>query len=272
MPPRAAVILAAGQGTRMRSPLPKVLHPVGGRAMLDRAIDTAEALGCERVVTVVGTHSPEVGAHAAKRLGQGAIAVQDPPLGTGHAVRAAEGALSGFEGVVVVTYADCPLLEAASVEPLFAALAAGADVAVLGFEAADPGAYGRLVTGADGSLERIVEAKEASPEELAISLCNSGVMAADWRLMASLLAEVTNANAKGEYYLTDVVALARARGLACHTAVTDEAAVMGANSQAELAACELQFQRVARERLMEQGVRMPAPDTVPAEAGAGPAG
>ncbi|HEY0052302.1 MAG TPA: NTP transferase domain-containing protein, partial [Caulobacteraceae bacterium] len=106
MSPRAAVILAAGQGTRMRSPLPKVLHPVGGRAMLDRAIDTAEALGCERVVTVVGTHSPEVGAHVARRLGDGAIAVQDPPLGTGHAVRAAEAVLGDFVGQVVITYGD----------------------------------------------------------------------------------------------------------------------------------------------------------------------
>ena len=109
MTARAAVILAAGQGTRMKSPTPKVLHPVGGRAMLDRAIDAALELGCDRVVVVVGAHSPAVGEHVAARLGEGAMALQDPPLGTGHAVLAARPALAGFVGDVVITYADCPL-------------------------------------------------------------------------------------------------------------------------------------------------------------------
>src|SRR6188768_2343387 len=138
MTARAAIILAAGQGTRMKSPLPKVLHPVGGRAMLDHAIDAAEALGCERIVVVVGNHSPEVRAHVVKRLGEGAIAVQDPPIGTGHAVRAAEAALAGFEGQVVITYGDVPLLKASDIEPVFGA---SDGVTVIGFEARDPGAY-----------------------------------------------------------------------------------------------------------------------------------
>src|SRR5690606_653844 len=156
--PRAAIILAAGQGTRMKSPLPKVLHPVGGHAMLDHAIDAAEALGCERVVVVVGAHSPEVRAHVARRLGEDCIAVQDPPLGTGHAVRAAENALADFRGQVVITYGAVPLRTAADIEPVFAA----ADgVAVIGFEARDPGAYGRLVMDGD-QLAAITEAKEAS--------------------------------------------------------------------------------------------------------------
>src|SRR5918998_6224785 len=137
MPSRAAVILAAGQGTRMKSPLPKVLHPVGGRAMLDRAIDTAEALGCERIVVVAAGRRPEVAEHARKRLGEGGVAIQDQPLGTGHAVRAAEAALAGFDGDVVVTYADTPLLTADAVEPLFHLRAAGTDVAVLGFDPAE---------------------------------------------------------------------------------------------------------------------------------------
>ena len=115
---RAAIILAAGQGTRMKSPLPKVLHPVGQRAMLDHAIDAAEALGCERIVVVVGSHSPEVRDHVARRLGEDSIAVQDPPLGTGHAVRAAEAVLGDFIGHVVVTYGDVPLLKAADIEPV----------------------------------------------------------------------------------------------------------------------------------------------------------
>ena len=145
MTARAAVILAAGQGTRMKSTKPKVLHAVGGRAMLDRAIDAALELGCDRVVVVVGAHSPEVGAHVTARLGEGATALQDPALGTGHAVLAARQALAGFEGDVVITYADCPLLDAAAIEPLFDLRGGGADLAVLGFEAADPGAYGRLI-------------------------------------------------------------------------------------------------------------------------------
>src|SRR5690606_8491729 len=145
------------------------------------------------IVVVVGAHSPEVGEHARRRLGERAIAVQDPPLGTGHAVRCAEAALAGFEGDLVVTYADCPLLEAASIEALFGGDAA---VSVLGFEAADPGDYGRLAMGDGDELTRIVEARDASPEVLKVRLCNSGVMAADKALLFSLLAEVGNDNAK----------------------------------------------------------------------------
>jgi len=257
--PRAAIILAAGQGTRMKSPLPKVLHPVGNRAMLDHAIDAAEALGCERIVVVVGNHSPEVRAHVVKRLGEAAIAVQDPPIGTGHAVRAAEAALAGFTGQVVITYGDVPLLKAADIEPVFGATAG---VTVVGFEARDPSGYGRLMVDADGGLEAIVEHKEASPDQLKVTACNSGVMAAPAALLFELLAEVRNDNAKGEYYLTDVVALARARGEPTRTVFADEDAVMGVNAQAELAVAEALFQKVQRETFLAAGVTMPAPETV----------
>jgi bifunctional UDP-N-acetylglucosamine pyrophosphorylase/glucosamine-1-phosphate N-acetyltransferase len=262
MTARAAVILAAGQGTRMKSPRPKVLHAVGGRAMLDRAIDAAQALGCERIVVVVGAHSPAVGEHVQGRLGAGAIAVQDPPLGTGHAVLAAAGALAGFVGDVVVTYADCPLLDAAAIEPLFDLRQSGADVAVLGFDAAYPGAYGRLILGEDGALLRIVEAKEATDAELAVTACNSGVIAADAVLLLDLLSQVGADNAKGEYYLTDVVGLAVSRGLAAWSTFAPESSVMGVNSQGELAAAEAAFQAHRRTTLMADGVSMPAPDTV----------
>jgi len=258
---RAAVILAAGQGTRMKSPLPKVLHPVGGRAMLDRAIDAAERTGCEKIVVVVGTHSPAVGEHVRKRLGEAAVAIQDPPIGTGHAVRSAQEALAGFDGDVVITYADVPLLDAPAFEPLFGLRAQGADVAVLGFEPLDPGAYGRLIV-QGGELDRIVEAKEATPEELAVRACNSGVMALPSGLLFELLAQVRNDNAKGEYYLTDVVGLARGRGLSCRVAFASEEDVLGVNSQAELAEAERMFQSHRRARLMAEGVTMPAPDTV----------
>ena len=255
---RAAIILAAGQGTRMKSPLPKVLHPVGHRAMLDHAIDAAEALGCERIVVVVGTHSPEVRAHVVKRLGEAAIAVQDPPLGTGHAVRAAESALKDFDGQVVITYGDVPLLKATDIEPVFGP---GAGVTVIGFEARDPGAYGRLVIEGE-TLTAITEAKEASAEVLAITACNSGVMAAPSALLFRLLAEVTNENAKGEYYLTDVVELARKAGEPTRAVFASEDAVMGVNAQAELAQAEALFQKVQRETFLAAGVTMPAPDTV----------
>jgi bifunctional UDP-N-acetylglucosamine pyrophosphorylase / glucosamine-1-phosphate N-acetyltransferase len=259
---RAVVILAAGQGTRMRSPLPKVLHRLAGRPMLDRAIDAAQALGAERVVVVAGAHSPAVAEHVRRRLGQEAVAIQDPPLGTGHAVRAAQPSLAGFEGDVVVTYADTPLIDAEAVLPLFAARETGAALAVLGFRAADPGAYGRLVLGPHGGLDRIVEAKEASPEELAITVCNSGVICSSAHLLFDLLGAVTNANAKGEYYLTDVVGLARARGLAVAAVMTEEARVLGVNSQAELAAAEEVWQQRRRQEALAAGVAMPAPHTV----------
>ncbi|MFN4040109.1 MAG: bifunctional UDP-N-acetylglucosamine diphosphorylase/glucosamine-1-phosphate N-acetyltransferase GlmU [Brevundimonas sp.] len=254
---RAAVILAAGQGTRMKSPLPKVLHRVGGRAMLDHAIDAAEALGCERVVVVVGDHSPEVRAHVVKRLGEAAVAVQDPPLGTGHAVLAAREALADFDGEVVVTYGDVPLLKASDIAPAF-----GADgVTVIGFEARDAGAYGRLIL-TDAGLEAIVEAKEASADQLRITACNSGVLAAPAGVLFDLLDRVTNANAKGEYYLTDVVALAREAGHPTRAVFAPEDAVMGVNAQGELAQAEALFQKVQRETAMENGVTMAAPDTV----------
>lgn len=256
--PRAAIILAAGQGTRMKSPLPKVLHPVGGRAMLDHAIDAAEALGCERIVVVVGAHSPEVRDHVVRRLGEDAIAVQDPPLGTGHAVRAAEAVLGDFVGQVVITYGDVPLLTAADIEPVFAA---HDGVTVIGFEARDPGAYGRLVMDGD-QLAAITEAREASAEVLALTACNSGVMAAPVGLLFDLLREVNNDNAKGEYYLTDVIELARKHGAPTRAVFAAEDSVMGVNSQSELAQAEALFQSARREALMAAGVTMPAPDTV----------
>jgi bifunctional UDP-N-acetylglucosamine pyrophosphorylase/glucosamine-1-phosphate N-acetyltransferase len=262
MTPRAAVILAAGQGTRMRSPTPKVLHKVGGRMLLDRAIDAAQALGCSRIVVVAGVHSPAVAAHARARLGEDAVVLQDPPLGTGHAVRAAEGALASFEGDVLVAYADTPLLDADAVAPLFEARARGADLAVLGFYAADPNAYGRLILGEGEALERIVEAKDASADELRVAACNSGVLAGPASLLFELLSQVRNDNAKGEYYLTDVVGLARGRDLKVSAVFVEEARVLGVNAQSELAAAEAAFQVARRTAALAEGVTMPAPETV----------
>ena len=255
---RAAVIMAAGQGTRMKSPLPKVLHRVGGRAMLDRAIDAAEQLDCERIVVVCGVHSPAVAAHVTKRLGARAVAIQDPPLGTGHAVLCAKPALEGFNGDVLVMNADCPLLIAVDLEPLFNARA---ELALLGFMAADPARYGRLIL--DGErVEKIVEANDATPDQLAIKACYSGFMVAPTYRLWSWLAKVNNDNAKGEYYLTDIVALANAEKATVKAAFASEQSVMGADSQAGLAAAEAVFQANRRTALMAEGVNMVAPETV----------
>ena len=258
---RAAVILAAGQGTRMKSPLHKVLHKVGHRTLLDRAIDAAQALGCARIVVVAAGLDEPVARHAAARLGEGAIAVQAPPLGTGHAVLSAKAALADFDGDVVVTYAD-GLLEAAVMEPLFALRGEGADVAVLGFEAVNPGGYGRLILKDADRLARIVEAKDASDAERAVRLCNSGVLAAPRGLLFDLLQDVQPNNAKGEYYLTDVVGLANAAGRTVRVTIAPEDAFLGVNSQGELAEAEAAFQAGRRRAVMADGVSLMAPETV----------
>jgi bifunctional UDP-N-acetylglucosamine pyrophosphorylase/glucosamine-1-phosphate N-acetyltransferase len=261
MTERAAVILAAGQGTRMKSPIPKVLHKVGGRALIDHAIDAAQGAGCSRIVVVINNASPAVAAHVTARLGEGSTAVQDPPLGTGHAVMAAMGALAGFAGDIVVTYAD-GVLPASAIAPLFALRAAGAEVAVLGFETAHPGAFGRLVMGEGDALEKIVEAKDATPAELAITACNSGILAAPADRLFELLGKVGCDNAKGEYYLTDIVGLARCADLSVRAAFAPEDSFQAPNSQAELAEAEAAFQRRRRLELMENGVTLVAPETV----------
>lgn len=262
MTARAAVILAAGQGTRMKSPLPKVLHKVGGRALLDRVIDTVEAIGCERIVVVVGNHSPEVRALVERRLGPDAIAVQDPPLGTGHAVQAAEAALAGFEGEVIVTNADCPLLTPPDLEPLFHLRAEGVGLALLGFEPVDPLLYGRLIRGADGHVLRIVEPSQLDEGQQQVRACYAGMLAADKTTLFAWLARVTNDNPKGEYFLTGVVEQAVADAVLVKAHIAPEAAVMGTDTQTQLSAAEAIFQHRQRTRFLAEGVAMPAPETV----------
>jgi bifunctional UDP-N-acetylglucosamine pyrophosphorylase / glucosamine-1-phosphate N-acetyltransferase len=259
---RAAIILAAGQGTRMKSELPKVLHEVGGRAMLDWAIAAAAASGAERRVVVTGAHAPGVGEHVTAALGPNASVIQDPPLGTAHAVRAAERVLAGFDGDVIILYADAPFVPPARIEEMFALRATKGGLVVLAFEARDPAGYGRIVRGGEDTIERIIEHKDASEAERANPLCNSGVLCADARTLFQLLSMVRNDNAKGEYYLTDVVALGRSAGFATHVLVGQESDALGVNSKVELAAAEAAFQRRARLAAMEAGVTLIDPDTV----------
>ena len=260
--PVAAIILAAGKGTRMKSDLHKVLHPIAGRPMLLHLIDSVAALAPERTIVVTGAAGEQVEAAVAP-LGVGTVP-QTEQLGTGHAVRQAEEALAGFEGDVLVLYGDVPLVTTATMRRMLGRLHAedAPAVVVLGFRPADPGAYGRVIADADGRIVKMVEFKDASPEERAETLCNSGLMAARARDLFALLARVGNDNAAGEYYLPDIVMLAAEDGR--HAAVIETAAdeVTGVNSRAELAALESRWQADRRARAMAEGVSLIAPDTV----------
>lgn len=259
---KAAIILAAGMGTRMKSSLPKVMHKVAHRPMVDWSVALAKSVGCDPIICVLSPNAPSTIDHIEKTLGKDAIAIQSPAQGTGDAVKCAKGKLAEFNGDVVVLYGDSPLIPNSAIDDLFAALDAGASVGVLGFEAKEPGGYGRLIVGDDGGLDRIVEAKEASPQELAVTFCNSGVMAGPAGTLFSHLENVTNDNAKGEYYLTDVVGLARAAGERVAAVSCDEEDVLGVNSRVELAEAEAAYQRNRRRELLEEGVTMTDPGSV----------
>ena len=254
------VILAAGQGTRMNSDLPKVLHPLGGSPLLHHAMQAGRSLDPERVVVVTGHGSAEV-TRAALAYDEDVLCVmQDAQLGTAHAVAQAAPLLADATGNVIVLYGDTPFVRPETLAAVLDARARHA-VVVLGFHAADPGRYGRLVVTGD-DLHRIVEYKDATDEERAITLCNSGVICADARVLFGLVAEVGNANAAGEYYLTDIVGLAAARGLTAGVVICDESETLGVNTRSELAQAEAIFQARARSDALENGVTLTAPDTV----------
>ena len=256
--PRAAVILAAGKSTRMKSSRSKVLHHVGGRSMLSWVADLARSVGADKIVCVVGEGNADVRA-AAEELGLD-IAVQEPQQGTGHAVLCAKESLAGFEGNMAVLYADTPFVRRETLERVYKSLERGTDVTVLGFEPEEPGFYGRLIT-EDGELTAIVEARDASNAILDIRLCNSGVMAASTADMFSALARVGNENVKGEYYLTDIVEILRGDGKAARVITADEGEVLGVNSRLDLAAAEVSFQMGMRQAMLAKGVTLRDPDT-----------
>ncbi|MFQ5562811.1 MAG: bifunctional UDP-N-acetylglucosamine diphosphorylase/glucosamine-1-phosphate N-acetyltransferase GlmU [Parvularculaceae bacterium] len=260
--PIAAIVLAAGQGVRMKSSKPKVLHEVGGRTMLAHVMDAAGALDLDRLAVVVGEDGGDIGDAAKALRADTAVAVQSPPRGTADAVKQALPALEGFDGVVLVLYADTPLVTSETLSALCAEAADGAAATVLGFHAYDPGAYGRLKTGDDGALTAIVEAADATPEELEIDLCNSGVMAIESGFLRKALPKIGADNAKGEYYLTDIVMLAHEAGLTCVVIEADEAEVLGVNSRVELAVAESLFQDRMRIRAMAAGATLIDPSTV----------
>ena len=260
--PTAAIILAAGKGTRMKSSLPKVMHPVAHEPMLGHVLHTAKEAGLSPIVVVISeameSVEPFITSHGAK------VVYQREQLGTGHAVLCAKDALHGFEGNITVLYGDTPLITPQTILNLQECLLADAHtaVAVLGFEPDDAASYGRLVVNSERLLERIVEARDATDDELDIGLCNSGVIALRGNVVWDVLAKIGNENAKGEYYLTDAVAIANASGMRARVVMADAEEVIGVNSRTELAEVEAIFQDRMRIALMESGVTMQDPTTV----------
>lgn len=261
--PTAAIILAAGKGTRMKSELPKVMHKVAGRPMVSHVVNQAvkAALDPIAIVTAPGMHTV---VSAVRDLVEDAVnATQTEQLGTAHAVLCAREALESFDGNLVVLYADTPLVRVETITQLTETLLQDAKcaVAVLGFTPHDPAEYGRLVLNNNGTLARIVEAKDASADEKKITLCNSGVVALRGGIAWELLARIGNDNAKGEYYLTDVVGLAVADGFTARVVTADADEVLGVNARGELAQAETIFQNRRRAELMAAGVTLLDPAT-----------
>ena len=256
----AAIVLAAGIGTRMKSRLPKVMHQIAGRPMIGHLLATVATLAPARVAVVVGPDMAAVSEAAAPAE----TVVQDAPLGTGHAVLAARDALADFDGDVVVLFGADPLISAATIDAALAVRRAepAPAIVVIGMRPDDPGAYARLVTDGAGGLDRIVEARDASDDELAIPLCNAGTMVADRARLFDLLGRVGNDNAKNEYYLTEVVALARADGEPCGYVEAPAEELIGIDSREDLAAAEAHVQQNLRARAMAGGVTLIDPASV----------
>jgi bifunctional UDP-N-acetylglucosamine pyrophosphorylase/glucosamine-1-phosphate N-acetyltransferase len=253
----AVIVLAAGKGTRMRSALPKVLHKVAGRAMVGHVVAAAETLGAERVVVVIAPGMDSV----ATAVKPHPVAIQESQNGTADAVKAARGALAGFTGDVLILYGDCPLIRAETLARMRAERRDEA-VTVLGMRVAPPTPYGRLVLAADGTLDRIVEALDAKEAERQIDLCNTGIMVIDGARLFGLVDSIGNDNAKGEYYLTDIVEAARRTGSACRVVEAPEEEALGVNSRVELAVAEGRMQERLRRKAMDEGATLIDPASV----------
>ncbi|CAN7577643.1 bifunctional UDP-N-acetylglucosamine diphosphorylase/glucosamine-1-phosphate N-acetyltransferase GlmU [Rhizobium sp. LjRoot98] len=256
-----AIVLAAGESTRMKSSMSKVLHPVAGRPMIAHVVESLVNASISSVALVLGRDAEAVQAAAARNDIDTAAFLQTERLGTGHAVLAAKEAIAkGYDDILVV-FGDTPLITAA---PLLAArqgLADGNDVVVIGFQTADPTGYGRLIV-EDGALVAIREQKDASEDERKITYCNGGLMAINGAKALELLGKIGNANAKGEYYLTDIVEIVRAKGGKAIAVEAPETELTGCNNRAELAAIEAIWQKRRRHEMMVSGVSMIAPETV----------
>lgn len=260
--PLLTIVLAAGKGTRMKSSVPKVLHQVGGLSLLGHVLGAAKAAATGNIAVVIGPDMAAVRTEAEAIAPGVRIFVQDEQLGTAHAVLAAREAIEQHSGDVLVVFADSPLIAPGTLAELVGCLDTETPLAVLGFEAADPTGYGRLLCDAAGRVTAIREHKDASDEERTITFCNSGVMAFRGEVMLGLLDEIGTGNSQGEYYLTDAVAVARAKGYRIAARSCAEEEVLGINSRSQLATAEAVFQRRCRERVMADGATLIAPETV----------
>lgn len=257
-----SIVLAAGKGTRMKSALPKVMHPIAGLSLVGHVLELSRTVGSSHIAVVIGPGVDSVRRESERLVPDCSVFVQHNQLGTADALLAAKEALAAHEGDVLVLYGDTPLIRAETIARMRATLDAGANVAVLGFEAADQTGYGRLLTAPDGTLLAIREERDASPAERAVRLCNSGVLAFRCPDLLSILTRIGNANAKAEYYLTDAIEIARRDGLRAVVVACAEEEVLGINSREQLATAEAVFQKRARANAMAEGATLIAPETV----------
>lgn len=258
----ASIVLAAGKGTRMKSRKPKVLHAVAGRSMIGHVLACLESAGTTETILVTAPDQDEVRSEAVELASRLHNAIQENQLGTADAVKAARPFISEADLPAIVMYGDTPLFQAATIRRIVETVHDGVDIAILGFNAADPTGYGRLLVDADGHVEAIREETEASQEERAVTLCNSGVMAFRSAGLLDLLNNIRNDNAKGEFYLTDIIEIAKSAGHSSVVVECDEEEVMGVNSRAQLATAEAAMQHRLRLSMMEEGVTLVAPETV----------
>ena len=256
----SVVILAAGKGTRMKSEKPKVLHTVGNASMLHHVMEVAKRAGAEETIIVAGHHADLVSEAAKIKSPDAKIVVQEKQLGTGHAVKQAERLLGKTGNDLLILYGDAPFIKSETISQLMKARKT-CDIAVLGFDTEQPGMYGRLITNGENIIE-IVEAKDASQEQLNISLCNSGVILGRADIIFSLIAKIGNENASKEFYLTDCIKLAAEAGYTSSLVLCDENETIGVNSLEELAKAEEIFQKAKRIEFMEKGVHLQSPETV----------
>lgn len=261
--PLTAIILAAGKGTRMKSDTPKVLHDIANLSMVGHVIKLCHDVGVQQIIIVIGHQGDSVKQEALKHAPNALFVEQTEQLGTGHAVNCASDYLRDIEGDAVILYADTPLITLQTIQQMQAIRLQGADSVFLGFETANPAHYGRLIVSpTDGELLDIIEAKEATAEQLQINLCNSGVILTKASQLPFLLAQIDNKNAKGEYYLTDIVKIGKAHGKKTYIGLCDETEVIGVNSRAELAHVDMIYQTHKRLEMMNAGVTLLLPQTI----------
>ena len=256
----AIIILAAGRGERMNSETPKVMHKIAGAPMIMHTLRTAKSLDPDRIIVITGYGAEQVEKEISELEPEIDFVRQIEQKGTGHAVKCAEKMLKNFTGNTLILYGDVPFISPDTLELLIEEKESGTDLVVLGFESKQPGNYGRLIIEND-QLISIVEAKDATTEQLKITLCNSGVLYTENKILFQLLSNITNENANQEYYLTDIVETAKNQNLSIKVVCCDELETLGINTRSELSSAELTFQIRARERIIENGVTLSQPDT-----------